>query len=144
MATMAITTPAGATTPLPTAGQQPAPPLRPRPDIFTAPSGPAPGWLSGGDMATALTAAVTPAADTTLRRIAGQQPAPPTRPRRATITPPFGPVLRWLSGAELITSSATLTPVGNTIPLQTVGQQRAPPMRRLDDTITPPSGAAVR
>src|SRR5207247_3430246 len=104
--------------------------MRPRPDIFTAPSGPAPGWLSGGDMATALTAAVTPAADTTLRRIAGQQPAPPTRPRRATITPPFGPVLRWLSGADMATSAATiLTPAGEITPLQIAGQQQARPTR---------------
>src|SRR5436190_24157715 len=98
MAILAITTPAGDTTLRQTAGQQPAPQMRPRPDIFTAPSGPAPGWLSGADMATALAAVVTPGDETSLRRIAGQQRAPPTRPRRATITPPCGPVVRWSSG----------------------------------------------
>ena len=38
----AFLTPVGDTTPLQIAGQQPAPPMRLKPDTFTPPSGPAP------------------------------------------------------------------------------------------------------
>src|SRR6266403_2737853 len=126
------------------AGQQRARPTRPTRDTCTPPSGPAVGWSCGVDTMATPASLLTPVGDTIPRQIAGQQPAPPTCPKRDTSIPQCGPVPGWSSGADQATSAAILTPAGDTTLLQTAGQQPAPRTRRGLERIILPSRLALR
>ena len=92
-------------------------------DTWSATFAGVPDGLSGAESAAAAT--LTAAGDTTPLLIAGQQPARTARLMRGSFTPPSGPALRWLSGADITLTPRRLILGGNTTPPQILGQARA-------------------
>src|SRR6478672_11235932 len=86
----------------------------------------------------------TPAADTIPARIVGQPPVSSTRPLSETLPRLYGPALKWLSGAGVISRTAVLTPAADTIPAPIVGQPPLPPTHRLAGRVTRQSGPAMK